>query len=51
MTVSASFATSWIGLGDGFSWSDPANWSNGLPLTGATAPATSPFCPGPKKLG
>ena len=32
------FTTTWTGAGDGTNWSDPANWSNGVPLP--SAPAT-----------
>lgn len=37
LTVSATVASSnlamWSGGGDGTSWEDPANWTNGVPLT------------------
>ncbi len=41
MASNYPFSTTWTGAGDGTSWSDPANWSNGLPLSGAPAPAAN----------
>ncbi|WP_420382129.1 RHS repeat-associated core domain-containing protein [Novosphingobium sp.] len=32
------FSTTWTGAGNGTSWSDAANWSNGVPLPAAYAP-------------
>ena len=34
------FSTAWTGAGDGTAWSDPANWTNGVPLTGVNAPTS-----------
>jgi PEP-CTERM motif len=38
LTLNASAQTTyhWTALGDGTSWTDPANWDNGVPVAGST---------------